>query len=818
MSFSWIPIHKEIVKFLKGKENQQQYLISILKEALNKELKDKDDPQAKSPNIELKEIDPFTFIFALYTKGEKGRLRNLNSMADVLKLDIRAKDVHGIPSNNPQSSWLFPYKYKRDDNQIAFLWELFEFITDGKKISSEDFTYAINLKNVAVAKLTEALFLIDPVEYLPIDKPVKSYLKSKGINTECSTLQEYDNIISNVRSTFRGKELYEVSYESYQFNKKMSKDPESNNSNSYWLFQINPDYYDFKNAFKNLETIEFNITAHKEKIQKGDKVILWVCGKDSGCYGLAEITSDVNHGISDHDPYYSGKDKERTSKDAWVKIKLTADLSEQPIPNNVLVLKDNFKETPRNQRGTNFRTNKEAYECIESILIFRLLSTKKAWVYKTGDKTPKWDKCLNEGLISIGWDLIGDLNQYKSLKDFEEALAKVYPSSNSLKNDGLCNYNFVYNIKIGDIVFALEGTNEIIGIGIVASDYFFANSKEEYKSCRKTKWISTKKLSLSRKEDRFIKTLTDTTDDHDKVMRYLKGLEINYSQLFTEEYDLNSLSTPRFPKNTILYGPPGTGKTYHTIDRAACIIKKVDSIEYEEARSFIQEEKKDRKDHSRVAFVTFHQNYSYEDFIIGLRPNVQCQDLQFTYIDGIFKKICNHAKEDPTNNYVLIIDEINRANISGVFGELITLIEDDKRLGKENEITVSLPNGELFGVPDNLYIIGTMNTADKSIALLDIALRRRFTFEALYPDSSLISDSLKKEVLEKLNSKISEEKGADYQIGHAFFMNNTNLTDIMNQKVIPLLMEYYMNDVEAVINLIKDAGLQLKKGYPIQIC
>ena len=168
--------------------------------------------------------------------------------------------------------------------------------------------------------------------------------------------------------------------------------------------------------------------------------------------------------------------------------------------------------------------------------------------------------------------------------------------------------------------------------------------------------------------------------------------------------------------------------------------------------------------------------------------------------------------------FVIIIDEINRANISRVFGELITLIEEDKRSHGKIPMRVTLPSGDSFIVPSNLYIIGTMNTADKSISLLDIALRRRFEFNAKYPKY----DGLEKpihhaQILKKINERIIKLKGPDFQIGHAYFMDNDNLLEIMNKKVIPLLLEYFMNDEKQVKEILNVEGYSVDEtSWPIE--
>ena len=198
-----------------------------------------------------------------------------------------------------------------------------------------------------------------------------------------------------------------------------------------------------------------------------------------------------------------------------------------------------------------------------------------------------------------------------------------------------------------------------------------------------------------------------------------------------------------------------------------------------------------------------------------------------TYYLIVYKKILeqiNKKSETPNKverkNYVIIIDEINRANISRVFGELITLIETDKRSHGDIPMEAKLPSGDIFIVPSNLYIVGTMNTADKSIALLDIALRRRFEFESMNPkyviDGHEIFDV---EILKKINEMIIDKKGHDFQIGHSYFMNeNKDLVDRMNKKVIPLLLEYFMNDKKEVVEILEKAGLMIEKDeWPLKI-
>jgi 5-methylcytosine-specific restriction endonuclease McrBC GTP-binding regulatory subunit McrB len=264
------------------------------------------------------------------------------------------------------------------------------------------------------------------------------------------------------------------------------------------------------------------------------------------------------------------------------------------------------------------------------------------------------------------------------------------------------------------------------------------------------------------------------------------------------------------PLNFIVYGAPGTGKTYSMVEYALAI---VDNISIEDFQKDNQDRKtnitryKELVNDGQIVFTTFHQNYGYEDFIQGLRPDTSSGTLSFKIVDGVFKKIADRALDDEDNNYVIIIDEINRANISKVFGELITLIEEDKRWGELNEMSVTLQSGDDFVVPNNLYIIGTMNSADKSISLIDAALRRRFEFIEKKPDASLIQDNILRKTFEKINENLVKElDSTDLLVGHSYFMNKTekDLCKILNNNIIPLLYEYFYDNRKKVANLLKE--------------
>lgn len=433
------------------------------------------------------------------------------------------------------------------------------------------------------------------------------------------------------------------------------------------------------------------------------------------------------------------------------------------------------------------------------------------WMYTIFDDN-SWIECQQKEIMVLGMDDIGDYSQYASKEALRQELINVYDSSTSRKNQALMAWNFANNISVNDVIYA-KRSNTLVGKGIVTGDYVFDDLRQEYKSIRSVKWLQVgewehpgnavaKRLTDITPFTDYIEKLTaifapDELDDVDTQP------EIDYpiysstdflSDVYMAGQDYKTLvNVLKMKKNIILQGAPGVGKTFTAKRLAYSIIGA--------------------KNPDRVQMIQFHQSYSYEDFIEGYRPT----ENGFTIKKGAFYKFCKLAEEDDENDYFFIIDEINRGNLSKIFGELFMLIEKDKR-GIELQLLYSDEN---FSVPANVYIIGMMNTADRSLAMLDYALRRRFSFYTMKPGFNTIGfqtyqDSLESKAFNKLiscvkqlNSKIAEDisLGEGFCIGHSYFCGLTSdtvnvqiLSSIVEYELIPLLKEYWFDEPAKIID------------------
>jgi hypothetical protein len=558
------------------------------------------------------------------------------------------------------------------------------------------------------------------------------------------------------------------------------------------------------------------------------------------------------------------------------------------------------------------------------------------WKIAPGDDAWQWGDCQKDKFIAVGWDAFGDLSGVDHT-EFDRRCDKLLPENPKWTKIGCEQLWKFAQIKKNDRIVANKGTTEVKGIGTVTGKYYFVPDVV-FGHRLPVKWDDVRPRQVEK--GGWKRTLISLSEeDFNDILNALPAVD----PVDATPFESNA-------SNTILYGPPGTGKTYKTIERAVQIIEPDftgDHAAYK-ARFDVLRAK------GQIEFITFHQSYSYEDFVEGLRPVIEgpeSSEAAYEYSSGVFKQFAFQALFDclkptadivsfdtvwkklveqtelepdklypglsektsyrislstkgnldgintisnktflcsrsvlekvfvakPENEkvtssevmevvvrgchshfvaamfnelkrieksefagkrpsqtanisseqkagiaqaflekndtgtdafkpasdwpqYVLVIDEINRGNISKILGELITLIEPDKRLGAENSLVVTLPyTKHSFGVPGNLHLLGTMNTADKSIALVDVALRRRFQFEELRANFDHCEGLTQpmRELLDALNRRICLRKDRDHQIGHSYFIKVSDAAGfnrVFARHVVPLLQEYFYND------------------------
>ena len=562
---------------------------------------------------------------------------------------------------------------------------------------------------------------------------------------------------------------------------------------------------------------------------------------------------------------------------------------------------------------------------------------KKYWIYSPGEQAYKWDEFYEENIMALGWDKLGDLNNYQNKNEIQQKLVSVYESDTNRNNDAVANFDFLNSINIGDVIIVKKGRQQLLGYGIVDSDYYFDDDKEDYKHCRNVQWES--KGNWQTDHTLVMKTLTDITSYNSEIVKgktYYQHLLDIIDSKYSQEEILKSayIDLLLYKKQIILQGPPGTGKT-----REAELIAK-DMLGLSDI--------KELENNDQYKLVQFHPSYTYEDFVRGIvaKPNEDGNGItydaenktlgafakaanvnflesrnsistdyvsdfkqfvnyiieeiddkeKFMISDNIFifyvdekrfkykgdnwtahpnglsmnfaelQKIISlklhsrkeinkseslnsltrqHATyyhnllelyktfiaENPVSkveislkNYVLIIDEINRANLSSVLGELIYALE---YRGEEVESMYEVEGSQKLIIPPNLYIIGTMNTADRSVGHIDYAIRRRFAFVEILPEALIDNDDIYFNLngfdavaaLFNRENVSNEFEIKDVQIGHSYFIakkseakNESERDEIFKMKmqyeVVPILEEYVKDGI-----LINDFGGKPIKEY-----
>ena len=432
-----------------------------------------------------------------------------------------------------------------------------------------------------------------------------------------------------------------------------------------------------------------------------------------------------------------------------------------------------------------------------------------------------WPGIVEDGIASISWDDFGDLR--RSAVEIKKDLVARGFGKNPFNRVRFLR-DFANGMKVGDLVIATrKGGSYLLGWGRVTGEYRYDPGASTFRvHTRSVEWHPCKQeipLQPYWGGDWAKKRLTSFTGGRHWVRLYLWLIDSQREPvpppIYTIAEACKDLFIPRRDferflhlmntrRNLILQGPPGTGKTFMARRVAWCLIG--------------------RRDSAPIEMVQFHQSYAYEDFVQGYRPT---ESGGFKLRDGVFHRFCERARRDPETPHVFIIDEINRGNLSRIFGELLMLIEADKRSGEYAvSLTYAHPSGGRFHIPDNVYILGMMNTADRSLALVDYALRRRFAFATLNPaygtehgkkafrdylECQGVADELVTRIIERmaeLNEEIANdpELGRGFRVGHSYFVP-TNKEDsrdetwyetVVDTQIEPLLKEYWFDSREKI--------------------
>lgn len=817
--FDWISFYEEFAyKLLAYKDNRQELIEKIKQVYEVTGIKLPTLERNENGDNEIVDIDPFT-TFGLFNKGitNANRVKIITAIKDLFEVSSPVPTYFdGIPVLNNQMATFYWFGSGRGEHDIDNLWDVFDYAialsrSDSPELRekfSDSFNASLSQKGVKW-NLSMGLYWIRPNRFLNLDSRNRWFIINNDSLPESVVAK-----VRNLKSMPEAEAYLAICDEclSYIHSDKSPYDSLSALSFSAWNVSKQDDGYEkltedsssnsgakflrwFKPLLQALKDLGGSATPKeaRNKIIENEKLTEEETSAVVGKTQTPEFNNDVawarqylvRGGYLDN----STRGIWKLTENGWT-VDMTDELASE-------IFKTIVKENQQDKG---------------SALADEDVNTKRYWIYSPGNNASKWSECTEKGIMLIGWGEIGDLTRFTSKSEMKSAMQDTYGDNKPYRNAALATWQFSNEMKPGDIVFAKQGMYKIIGRGVVESGYIYDDSSEdEYNNTRKVKWTDIGEREHPGKA--VMKTLTDITQytEYVEKLNAMFDTEDDDDDIDVEEEPLNTYTKENFladvyisekqydtlegllrkKLNVILQGAPGVGKTY-AAKRLAYSMMGV-------------------KDPERVQLVQFHQSYSYEDFVEGFRPS--STGMNFEIKKGAFYNFCKKASDDKENEYFFIIDEINRGNLSKIFGELFMLIEADKR---GNDIQL-LYSSDKFSVPKNVYIIGMMNTADRSLAMIDYALRRRFAFFEMKPAFEsegfrkyqyvLENDKFNKliDCVISLNQKIADDDslGEGFCIGHSYFcdieeIKENTLTDIVEFEIIPLLKEYWFDEPSKV--------------------
>lgn len=834
--FTWIPIYNEIARRLLDFEENQDELLSLLRRLGDEGIpviSTADRAQSDVP-IKLQEIDPFTF-FSNFNRGttSENRRRFLEALKQQWELQSPVPtDFDGLPVVNNMKSWFFPYAGDRKEGDVTKLWRL---ARESVERTPETFERKVldaclPIEQVSLPKLTMGMFWLNPTTYFAVDKKNVTFAEKRGIRLTAHTADGYFRFLQEVTKNL-GTDYVALSHQAHIESQQRKGEPPVAYPRSgvrFWTLSAGEEgrlWQDFLGTgiiaigwdqlgdlreFKDREELRaklLELEPGEEGSRKNDTLACWQFAREMkpGDIVLAKKGSSKLLGVG----LIAGEYNFNPERPSYKHVRSVEWLSEGgpwDLPKDSRIAIKTLTEVT---------TFKEFLERVSELTGVEL-------PIPIGKPVP----LPKPGFPEVSTRRYWWLNANPKIWNFEAKAVgetQTYTSHNERGNKRQ-KYRYFGEVKPGDLVigYVTSPQKEIIAVCEITKGLHQAEGAEriEFKKVEQLQnpvpYEELKGNAALAKSEPLINnqgSLFALTEEEYDIIRaaideknpitepaplaaYTKREAL--SELFFSEQELDDvLARLRRKKNLILQGPPGVGKTF-IARRLAYLMMGLE-------------------DRSRVQMVQFHQSYAYEDFIQGYRPN---DEGRFSIKPGVFYEFCRKAQRDPDNDYFFIIDEINRGNLSKIFGELMMLIEHDKR-GQAFAIPLTYAKSadDLFFIPENLYLIGMMNTADRSLSLVDYALRRRFAFATLRPKfasekfaETLAGAGVPPALIEKIrdrmgavNKVITDDErnlGPGYQIGHSYFCPGTDhrpldeawYREVIESEIKPLLEEYWVDE------------------------